>query len=185
MRALPAAALLAILLGWSPHDAGAKQDDPRLDGLFDRLKAAASPAEAAPVEAQIWALWSDPCDSAAAALLSRAEAATAQRDYTEALGSLDALVAQAPQFAEGWNKRATVRYMIKDYKGSVEDIRRTLALEPRHFGALSGLGLVYLSIDDAPAAARCFEAALAIDPQLTGAKAHLDMLKGERDGTPL
>src|ERR671938_247070 len=112
------------------------QGDPRLDGLFVRLKAATT----------------------------QAEAAIDRRDYLDALDALDTLVRKAPDFAEAWNKRATVRYLIRDYRGSVLDIERTLALEPRHFGALSGLGLIYLAVDDPRAAARSFAAALAVYP---------------------
>jgi tetratricopeptide (TPR) repeat protein len=180
-----AAALAALLLVLLPHLADAKQGDPRLDGLFARLKAATTQAEAAPVEAEIWAVWGEAPDPGAGALLARAEAAIGRRDYTEALDALDTLVRGAPDFAEAWNKRATVRYLIHDYRGSVEDIRRTLALEPRHFGALSGLGLIYLAVDDPKAAARSFEAALAVYPTMPGAKAQLEMLKGELRGEPL
>ena len=177
-----AAILVALLL---PLVAAAKQGDPRLDGLFARLKAATTQAEAAPVEAEIWAVWGEAPDPESGALLARAEAAIGRRDYTDALDALDALVEKAPDFAEAWNKRATVRYLVHDYRGSVLDIRRTLALEPRHFGALSGLGLVYLALDDPKAAARSFEAALALYPLMPGAKAHLEMLRGELQGEPL
>ena len=180
-----AAAALAALILLLPQFAAAKQGDPRLDGLFAQLKAATTQAEAAPVEAEIWAIWGEAPDSAAGALLGRAEGDISRRDYTDALDALDTLVRQAPDFAEAWNKRATVRYLIHDYRGSVEDIRRTLALEPRHFGALSGLGLIYLAVDDPKAAARSFEAALAVYPTMPGAKAQLEMLQGELKGEPL
>ena len=175
-----ATALAAAILALLPLVTAAKQGDPRLDGLFARLKAATTQAEAAPVEAEIWAVWGEAPDPESGALLSRAEAAIGRRDYTEALDALDALVEKAPDFAEAWNKRATVRYLIHDYRGSVLDIERTLTLEPRHFGALSGLGLIYLAVDDPRAAARSFAAALAVYPTMPGAKAHLEMLQGER-----
>jgi tetratricopeptide (TPR) repeat protein len=180
-----AAALAAVLLFLLPQLAAAKQGDPRLDGLFARLKAATTQAEAAPVEAEIWAVWGEAPDPESGVLLTRAEGAIEHRDYTGALDTLDTLVRKTPDFAEAWNKRATVRYLIRDYRGSVEDIRRTLALEPRHFGALSGLGLIYLAVDDPKAAARSFQAALAVYPLMPGAKAQLEMLQGELKGEPL
>jgi tetratricopeptide (TPR) repeat protein len=165
--------------------AGARQDDPRLDTLFEQLKAASGPAEAAPIEAGIWALWRETPVAVDAALMSRAEAAIQRRDYTDAMEALDLLVAREADFAEAWNKRATVRYLIGDYRGSVEDIRRTLVLEPRHFGALSGLGLIYAAIDEPEAAIRSFRAALAIHPFLLGAKSHIEMLEKQGDGEAL
>jgi len=180
-----AAALAAVLLCLLPHLGAAKQGDPRLDGLFARLKAATTQAEAAPVEAEIWAVWGEAPDPESGALLTRAEGAIEQRDYTGALDTLDTLVRKTPDFAEAWNKRATVRYLVHDYRGSVLDIERTLTLEPRHFGALSGLGLVYLAVDEPKAAARSFQAALAVYPLMPGAKAQLEMLQGELKGEPL
>jgi tetratricopeptide (TPR) repeat protein len=117
--------------------------------------------------------------------MARAGEAIARRDYLAARESLDALVRRAPDFAEAWNRRATLNFLIGDYRASVDDIQATLRLEPRHFGALSGLGLIYLAIDRPEAAARSFEAALAVHPHLPGARAHVDMLKGRIEGEPL
>lgn len=179
------AALFGLLLLLLAAPAAGRQDDPRLDALFARLKAAGSAFEAAPVEAEIWSIWSETPDRRSAALLSRAVEAMARRDHPAALEALTELVRREPGFAEAWNKRATLYYVVGDYRASVEDIRRTLALEPRHFGALSGLGLIYLAINEPAAAARSFEAALAIHPYLTGARANLERLKDELRGAPL
>ena len=178
-------ALLAVLLLLVAGPVAARQDDPRLEALFARLKAAANAFEAAPVEAEIWTVWSGTSDPQSAGLLARAVEAMARRDHSTALEALNELVDREPDFAEAWNKRATLHYVIGDYRASVEDIRRTLALEPRHFGALSGLGLIYLAINEPAAAARSFEAALAIHPHLTGARANLERLKDELGGAPL
>ncbi len=180
MRAL-LLALLLLLAG----PAASRQDDPRLAPLFARLKAAASAFEAAPVEAEIWAIWGETPDQQSAALLARAVEAMGRRDHPAALEALNGLVRREPDFAEAWNKRATLHYVIGDYRASVLDIERTLALEPRHFGALSGLGLIYLAINEPAAAARSFEAALAIHPHLEGARANVERLKDELKGAPL
>jgi tetratricopeptide (TPR) repeat protein len=177
--------LAALLLLAAPAAAAARQDDPRLPDLFAALKAAPGPAEAAPLEARIWSIWAETPDPRDAALFARAEAAMARRDHLGAIQALDELVARAPGFAEAWNKRATAYYLAGDYRASVEDIRRALALEPRHFGALSGLGLIYTMLGEPRAAVRSFEAALAIHPHLPGARAHIEMLKGELEGAPL
>ena len=87
------------------------------------------------------------------------------------------MVARTPDFAEGWNRRATVRFMIGDLNGSVDDIRRTLSLEPRHFGALSGLGLIYLQREDWGGARQAFDEALAINPHLPGPRQNLEMIE--------
>jgi tetratricopeptide (TPR) repeat protein len=179
------AALFALILLVVAGPLAARQDDPRLEPLFARLKSATSAFEAAPVEAEIWAIWSETPDPQSAGLLARATEAMGRRDHPAALEALNELVRREPDFAEAWNKRATLYYVIGDYRASVEDIQRTLALEPRHFGALSGLGLIYLTINDPEAAVRSFEAALAIHPYMTGARANVERLKDELRGAPL
>jgi tetratricopeptide (TPR) repeat protein len=108
----------------------------------------------------------------------------AEGRYPVALDRFDRLVEQVPDFAEGWNKRATVYYLMGNYPASVLDIRRTLELEPRHFGALSGLGLIYDALDDPAAALRSFEAAVAIDPHLETAQERIKELRRQVGGRP-
>ncbi|MFO1038829.1 MAG: tetratricopeptide repeat protein [Geminicoccaceae bacterium] len=136
------------------------------------------------MEEQIWAIWAEIDDSEGRTLLETGTDAMQRRAYGRALESFNALVVRDPEFAEGWNKRATLFYLMGDYKSSVLDIEKTLALEPRHFGALSGLGLIYIAVDKPEAAIRSFEAALAIYPKLASAKAHVDMLRAMTAGDP-
>ena len=94
------------------------------------------------------------------------------------------IVAIAPGFAEGWNKRATVHYLLGNYDKSLTDIAETLALEPRHFGALSGRGLVYMALEEEELALDSFEAALEVYPLAHGARHNADALRdrlGRRD----
>ncbi|MCH8926606.1 MAG: tetratricopeptide repeat protein, partial [Proteobacteria bacterium] len=104
-------------------------------------------------------------------------AAMARRDLRAALGKFDQIVKIAPGFAEGWNKRATVHYLLGDFAASLHDIGKTLTLEPRHFGALSGRGLVLLELENAELALQSFEAAIEIHPKLSGANLNAEALR--------
>ena len=99
------------------------------------------------------------------------------RRLAEALAAFDRVVELAPDYAEGWNKRATLHYLRGNYVASVDDIERALDLEPRHFGALSGLAMVSLAIGEEERALDAFEAALAIHPHLAGADTHIRNLR--------
>ena len=120
----------------------ADQRDERLPGLFDRLKASSSASEAKALEAVIWQIWSDGGDGETNTLMRRGVAAMAEDDQIQALAVFNEMVRRRPDFAEGWNKRATVYFLVGDFTSSVSDIEKTLELEPRHFGALTGTGLV-------------------------------------------
>ncbi|MFQ5620030.1 MAG: tetratricopeptide repeat protein, partial [Rhodospirillales bacterium] len=154
----------------------------RLDQLFARLKAAPSAREAQAIEHNIWRLWTHAGIEKVDAEMAVGTLALAVGEYKAAFKSFDAVVKMAPDFAEGWNKRATVEYLLGDFDASVGDIERTLTLEPRHFGALSGLGLIYLAIGKERAAIRVFEGALAIHPHLPGAKARIKRLRSKLEG---
>ena len=164
--------------------AAADQQDRRLDGLFARLQAASSRVEAQAAEQQIWRIWIESDDGLANRLMQSGIEAMAGRQHALALAYFDRLVEHAPGFAEGWNKRATVHYLMQDYEASVFDIERTLELEPRHFGALSGLGLIYEAIGEPAAALRSFEAAVAINPHLDGTRQRIDELRRQLRGSP-
>ncbi|HXY98948.1 MAG TPA: tetratricopeptide repeat protein [Stellaceae bacterium] len=183
-RRLWAAVLLAVpVLGVAPLRAG--QDDPRLGPLFDALRAAASDEAAAAAERQIWQIWIEHKNPEIARLMREGIAAMSEDDQDAALGAFDAIVKYDRNFAEGWNKRATVEFAMGDFDASIADIERTLALEPRHFGALSGLGRIYLSLGRKDLALKAFRAALAIDPHLDGLRAAVKELEKSIKGTPL
>ncbi len=176
---------ILLMLGLVPCGlARADQDDPRLPALFARLKSAGSDSEARVVEAIIWQIWSVSADDEVNAMMLRGLQAMTDGSPKQALTVFDAMVQRSPYFAEGWNKRATVYYLLGDFEASVGDIERTLQLEPHHFGALSGLGQIYLALDRDEAALKAFEAALAIDPHLNGVKAAVESIKKKREGDP-
>jgi tetratricopeptide (TPR) repeat protein len=104
------------------------------------------------------------------------------QDLDDALAAFDELVRLAPDFAEGWNKRATLHYLMGNLSASLADIDRTLKLEPRHFGALSGRGLVYLALGREEPALAAFDAALAIYPNLQGRDTHIKKLREKLRG---
>lgn len=163
----------------------ADQKDPRLPMLFERLEAASGTGEARAIEGMIWTIWGETKDPTSAMLLEEGSLALGSRAWQRALERLNQLVEREPDFAEGWNKRATLLYMMGDYAGSVADIQRTLALEPRHFGALSGLGLICMAEDRPKQAIAAFEQALRIYPRMPGATENLKALRAMLGGTEL
>jgi|FLOH01.1.fsa_nt_gi Tfp pilus assembly protein PilF len=156
------AILFCFFMALSPALAG--QDDPRLDQLFQSLSAIEDRQQGEVVETRIWALWLVAGDKVIDAEMNRGIHFMNTGDLPSALESFDKIIALDPDFAEGWNKRATVYYLMGDLKRSVLDIERTVVLEPRHFGAFSGLGLIYMATGDDAAALRAFEKALEIHP---------------------
>ncbi|HVI86686.1 MAG TPA: tetratricopeptide repeat protein [Dongiaceae bacterium] len=174
-------ALGALLLANLMPIASADQTDHRLPALFDQLRQAKTPGEAATIEGVIWAIWTESGDKELDRLMMEGSTAMAMRDYATALSDFDEITNRAPQFAEGWNKRATLLYLLGDLQASLDDIARVLKLEPRHFGALAGLGLVNLGLDHEEAARDAFRDVLKIDPMNAAAKANLKAVQQEID----
>jgi tetratricopeptide (TPR) repeat protein len=137
-----------------------------LDFLFGALKAAPDEASAKHVEARIWALWLQTPSDTAALLMTRAKAAMDAQQMDVAIKLLDAVVKLRPDYIEAWNRRATLYYLKNDYTHSLEDIEQVLVREPRHFGALAGLGMIMQDIGDEKRALDAFRKALAINPHL-------------------
>jgi tetratricopeptide (TPR) repeat protein len=179
-----AASLVMLLIAGPAEPARADQDDPRLDGLFQRLQHTPNAAEAQVVEQQIWQVWLESGNAAINRLMQQGVFAMSEQDYPTALQTFTRMVDQAPEFAEGWNKRATVYYLMGNWRASVRDIQRTLALEPRHFGALFGLGLIYQELDQPEAALRSFEATLVLNPHSESTRQMIEQLRQELRGSP-
>ena len=137
-----------------------------LDTLFDALKVAPDAGSARAIEDRIWSVWmvsgSDTCNL----LMGRVKAAADDKEYDLAIKLLNAIIAIKPNYVEAWNQRATVYYLMSDYGHAIADIREVLSREPRHFGALSGLGLILQDIGDDKHALEAYRKALAIDPHL-------------------
>lgn len=175
---------LAVGLAGFPGIGMCDQTNPRLEPLFKNLQAEKQPDAASSIEQQIWAIWLEVSDPAVQSLLQEGIDAMGRGAHRSALEAIDQVVTLAPEFAEGWNKRATVQYFIGNYQESLSDIEATLELEPRHFGALSGRGLVYVELGDYQEALSAFEEALEISPQSAGPRANAEAIRkklGQRD----
>jgi tetratricopeptide (TPR) repeat protein len=137
-----------------------------LDFLFEALKLAPDDISAKAIEERIWALWVVSRSDTANLLMTRVKTAIEAKDTELAIKLLDAIVKIKPDYIEAWNRRATLYYMKKDYGHSLEDIRQVLKREPRHFGALAGLGLIMQDIGDDKQALEVYRRALAVYPRL-------------------
>lgn len=133
----------------------------------------ADPARAAQAEAALWDLWCRADDPEINTLMQEGMAALGERRLPDAESLFTRIVERAPDFAEGWNKRATVRYVAEDFTGSIADCEATLARNPSHFGALSGQGLCHLARGEARMAATLFRRALAVHPHLAAVRQNL------------
>ncbi len=153
-----------------------------LDDLFAKLPEHAGKRPGRMIEAEILRRFEKSGSDTADLLMSRADKAIQAKTYPLALDILDQVVLLRPTFAEAWNKRATVHFLLDDYSSSISDIRQTLAVEPRHFGALSGLGIILQTMDRKDAAIRAFKRALEVNPQLEKVRESLEKLEKEVAG---
>jgi len=148
----------------APSEAPAKTDAERIEGLFTRLGQTEDGEEAAGIVMALQRLWLHSGSDSADLLMSRSIAAMDAQNYPLALQLLDSLVAAYPDWAEGWNKRATARFYAGDAEGSMADIAETLKRNPRHIGALSGLGAILDGAGLPEDALRAYEKGLALAP---------------------
>jgi tetratricopeptide (TPR) repeat protein len=167
----------------SNPDAAARAQ--RLDGLFAVLKTAKDQDEGDVIVADIWKVW---LQSGSADMDGRMEQATklmAHGLLQHAIEALDEIVAAAPHWAEGWNKRATVLFLMGEYDRSLADIERVLALEPRHFGALAGIGMIRTKKGELREALAAYRRALAVNPFLKERYGLIPALEKELGEKPL
>ena len=165
-------AVLIFLWG----SAFADQNDVRLSALFDQLKQTHEVEEGTAITQEIWEVWYEISDEEARGLLHKGIAFMSQADYPSALMAFTRLTKIKPDFAEAWNRRATLLYIMGEFNLSLQDIKQTLELEPRHFGAIAGLGQIYLRQDKLIQARKAFEKALDINPHLEGARTNIKII---------
>jgi tetratricopeptide (TPR) repeat protein len=156
-----------------------------LDALFALLKAAPDEPSAQQVEQRIWQAWALQGSPAVQLLMNRGVRNLNTRALPDALEDFDAVIALAPDLAEGWNKRATVYFLMEQDENAAKDILETLSREPRHFGALSGLSLVRERQGDLMGALRAHESALVIHPKMQGGEERLRLLRRRAIGEDL
>jgi len=137
-----------------------------LDRLFDALKAAPDNESAKYVETRIWSMWLATDSDTTTLLMSRVKTAVDAKDMDLGIKLLSAVIEIKPDYIEAWNRRATLYYMKKEFDHSIADIEQVLKREPRHFGALSGLGMIFQELGDDKHALEAFRRALAVHPHL-------------------
>ena len=167
--------LLAVaLVAYQP--AIADQNSEELPELFGKLQQAESQKQAALIEAEIWKTWYKRAQDDGGKSMTNAIQAMGAGRYTVALALLDGLVKEESDFAEAWNRRATIHYLLGNYNQSLLDIEQALTLEPRHFGAISGIGMIMLKLGETDKALHAFERVLDISPHNVGANKSVKQL---------
>ena len=155
-----------------------------LDTLFTELQDPEN-AEWKKSEQKIWAEWSKSGSPAMDHLLRRGQKAMRQGDLKVAIGHFSTVIDHSPEFAEAWNMRATAFYLMQEFGLSVADIQRTLRLNPRHFGAMAGLGTIFDQLDRKKEALAVYRRALEVHPNQDGLKENIERLEDEVKGTSL
>jgi tetratricopeptide (TPR) repeat protein len=156
-----------------------------VDGLFEKLQETQNPIEARQLERKIWEAWSKSESDTLDALMQGGVAVLEKGDYARAQDIFSVMIELKPDYAEAYNKRASVRFLAGDYAGSVADIERTLKLEPRHFGALAGLGTIMERLDNLDEALKAYRRALAANPHLNDGADKLKELRRRIDAKEL
>ena len=178
--------LIALIISLYPGPLRADQTDPRLPGLFDSLKTAPDAKAAQATADRIWRIWSEnPDNQLLTKALNKGVAQMNAGRLREAERLFTSVIEADPDFAEAWNKRATLYFLMGAYDLSKRDIAQTIAREPQHFGALSGLGLVETHIGNYEAALKAYENAAAIHPFMDGYEDIVSALKKLAKGTAL
>ena len=144
MRAIFKIFIVSISLLFASKIALADQNDPRLNNLFKKLNETENQDEIRDLISDIWNIWYEVDDPKVIEYFEKGIQAMNLRNYPLAIRFFNNLIEEDPNFAEGWNKRATVHFMMGNFDQSMQDIIKTLELEPRHFGALDGMGLIFI-----------------------------------------
>jgi tetratricopeptide (TPR) repeat protein len=152
----------------SPISAKLVSGRSELNTLFAQLATAQGAAEVQQIQAKIWNVWMDSGQAEVNAWMEQGSKAVSDGEYTKAIAIFTKVTARMPGYVEGWNKRATAYYMNGNYNASMQDIFRTLSIEKRHFGALSGLASIYLANKDYKEALKVLEYMMLICPNQPG-----------------
>ena len=156
-----------------------------LDRLFAALHTTTDAVEATRLTSLIWTVWNHADDPETDRLLGEGREALQGLNFEKALACFNMVVEREPNFAEGWNKRATLYYVMGEYRASIKDIREVLVREPRHFGALAGLGMNYEALGDDTAALNAWRRALKANPFLEDAQSRIKALENSMMNRPI
>jgi tetratricopeptide (TPR) repeat protein len=181
------AALLGLMLGANvlAQNGGSST---MLDTLFSKLQTATDPVAIQSLEAAIWEQWIVVPDGPQRELMMRGIAEMQQRQLKQSVETFSKLIEIAPDLSEAWNKRATAHWLLGDFPASLNDICETVKLEPRHFGAYSGLGMIRAEMGEYPRAVAAFELAKKYNPHIVGIDDEIARLKamgGDAPSDPL
>lgn len=161
--------------------AGAETQD-RLDKLFSELKRARAEKAAQTIASRIWQQWFRSGSASIDLMMQWSNDAVKTRKFAVAMDFLDQVVTLAPEFAEGWNRRATLHFMMNNYAKSMADIQKTLELEPRHFGALAGMGMIMKNTGRKKLALEAYERVLDVYPMMRSAQQEVQELSEDLAG---
>jgi len=153
-----------------------------IDFLFDALKAAPDADIAKQVENRIWAIWLSSGSDTADLLMSRVKGAIEAKDTRLAIQLLGSIIDIRPDYIEAWNRRATLFFALKDYGRAMADIQEVLNREPRHFGALAGLGMILEEVGEDKQALDAYRKALAVNPHMQKIPEHVKALTEKVEG---
>lgn len=155
----------------------ADQNNPELNGLFNQLHETVDMVVAMGLTREIWDNWYQHDDPDVEALMEKGQTSIRSAKYNDALGYFSEIIQLDPNFAEGWNRRATVYFLMGEYELSTSDVAETLEREPRHFGALSGQGMIYIQLRDVANALEYMERAIEENPHMPRVKNSIENLK--------
>lgn len=156
-----------------------KTSEEKLDALFAQLVRERNEAKADRISKQIWQIWFESGSKTVDLLMASSQTAVESRQFSVAMDLLDQILVLRPDYAEGWNRRATLHFMLNENGKSIRDIEQTLLLEPRHFGALAGLAGILLSRGERERALEIYLRALEIYPMMRGAQAAVAQITEE------
>lgn len=154
----------------------------RLDELFSELKRETNAMKASRIASQIQTQWQNSGSASIDLMMGWASKAMEDKKYSVALDFLDQVIVMKPDYAEGWNRRATLNYVTNDYGRAMADIQKTLSLEPRHFGAMAGMAAILKETGRKEAALGAFEQVLNIYPMMRQAQKEVGELADELTG---
>lgn len=155
----------------------ADQTNPELDELFELLQSTEDLNEAGTLTREIWKNWYQSDNEDITRLMEAGEINMRRGLLAEAIDVYTEIIGIDPEFAEGWNRRATIYFLMGEYELSTQDVAETLQREPRHFGALSGQGMIYMRLHERELALKFYEKALEVNPHMLSVRQNIELIK--------